>query len=73
MITWVRKPPRGEDLGARATGVGGLNRSANCQSAGKARCGCERAAHNRQGRLGKYSTKGATPFLMAPATADILT
>ena len=71
-MTWVRKPPRGEDFGAppppELTGLNSLQFVREL-----ARRGADvnlRLAAGRGG-LGKYHTKGATPFLMASATADV--
>jgi len=72
MITWVRKPPRGEDLGAPPPPE--LGGSTVWQFVrGLAKRGADVNAQLTTGRggLGSNSTKGATPFLMASATADI--
>jgi ankyrin repeat protein len=72
MMTWVRKPPRGEDFGAppppELTGLNSLQFIREL-----ARRGADVNARLAQGRggLGKFHTKGATPFLMASATADV--
>ena len=73
MLTWVRKPPRGEDYGAPPP-LG----SGNLTSLQFARKLVERGADvNARLKTGKggpalWNKIGATPFLMASATADIV-
>lgn len=72
VMTWVRKPPRGEDFGApppaELTGLSSLQ---------FIRALVQRGAHVNarlnagRGGLGKFNPKGATPFFMAAATADL--
>jgi ankyrin repeat protein len=72
VMTWVRKPPRGEDQGAPPPPE--LGRVSNVQFIRElVKRGADVNARlaNGKGGLGKYNTKGATPFLMASATADV--
>ncbi|MBL9169190.1 MAG: ankyrin repeat domain-containing protein [Verrucomicrobiales bacterium] len=72
MMTWVRKPPRGEDFGAPPPPE--LNGLANLQFVrALVRRGADVNARLATGRggLGKFNPKGATPFFMAAATADL--
>ena len=73
VMTWVRKPQRGEDDGDPAPlGSGNLSSIAVHPEAGGARRGRECAADARQRRRGTLTRRvGATPFLMAAATADV--
>jgi len=72
VMTWVRKPPRGEDRGMPPPPE--LGKMSSLQFIREL---VERGADvnlrlaNGSGGLGKFSTKGATPFLMASATSDI--
>jgi uncharacterized protein len=72
-MTWVRKPPRGEDQGAPPPlGSGNVN---NLQFIRKlVERGADVNARLKEGRggPGQYNRRGATPFLMASATADIV-
>jgi len=72
VMTWVRKPQRGEDEGDPAPlGSGNLD---SLQFIKKlVECGADINARLKTGRggLGKYDPKGVTPFFMAAATADI--
>lgn len=71
-MTWVRKPPRGEDYGTppppELTGLNSLQFVREL-----VRRGADVNARLVAGRggLGKYHTQGATAFLMASATADV--
>jgi len=71
-MTWVRKPPRGEDFGAppppELTGLNSLQFARELVRRG---ANVNARLETGRGGLGKYHTKGATPFLMASATADI--
>jgi len=72
VMTWVRKPPRGEDRGMPPPPE--LGKISSLQFIREL---VERGADvnlrlaNGSGGLGKFSTKSATPFLMASATSDI--
>lgn len=72
VMTWVRKPPRGEDFGAppppELTGMNSLQfvraliqRGANVNL----------RLNQGRGSHGKFTPKGATPFFMASATSDL--
>lgn len=72
VLTWVRKPQRGEDDGDPApVGSGRLNSVQFIRELVKQ--GADVNARLRQGRGGPglYNTTGATPFLMAAGTADL--
>ncbi len=72
MMTWVRKPQRGEDDGDPAPlGSGNLNSVQFIQELVKRGADVNARLKNGKGGLGKYDTKGVTPFFMASATADI--
>lgn len=72
VMTWVRKPPRGEDFGAppppELTGPSSLQfiRALVRQGAD-----VNARLTSGKGGPGKFTTRGATPFLMASATADV--
>lgn len=72
MMSWVRKPPRGEDQGApppRGTGTVG-----ELQFIRKlVELGADVNARLKSGRGGPglFHKQGATPFLMASSTADV--
>jgi uncharacterized protein len=72
MMSWVRKPPRGEDYGAPPPlGSGNLN---GVQFIRKlVERGADVNARLKTGRGGQasYNKTGATPFMMASATADV--
>lgn len=72
VMTWVRKPPRGEDRGAPPPPeLAGLNSLQFIKELVKRGADVNTRLINGNGGLGKFTTKGATPFLMASATADI--
>jgi ankyrin repeat protein len=72
VMTWVRKPPRGEDRGAPPPPeLEGLNSLQFIKELVKRGADVNAQLVNGSGGLGKFTTKGATPFLMASATADI--
>jgi uncharacterized protein len=72
MMTWVRKPQRGEDEGAPPPlGSGNLNSVQFIRELVKHGADVNTRLTNGKGGLGKFTTKGATPFLMASATADV--
>jgi len=71
-MTWVRKPPRGEDEGTPPPhGSGNLSNLEFIKLLVKH--GAEVNARLKSGRGGRglYNKQGATPFLMAAATADV--
>jgi ankyrin repeat protein len=72
MMTWVRKPPRGEDQGAPPP-LGSGNLSSLQFIRKLVEHGADANARLKDGRggPGQYSKRGATPFLMAAATADV--
>lgn len=72
VMTWVRKPPRGEDKGMPPPPeLGRLNSLQFIRELVKRGADVNARLVNGTGGLGKFTTKGATPFLMASATADI--
>jgi ankyrin repeat protein len=71
-MTWVRKPPRGEDQGAPPPPeLGNLSSLQFIRELVKRGADVNARLTNGKGGAGKYNTKGATPFLMASATADL--
>ena len=71
-MTWVRKPQRGEDEGDPAPlGSGNLNTVQFIKELVKHGADVNKRLTSGKGGLGKFDTKGATPFLMASATADV--
>lgn len=68
VVTWVRKPDSGDSANGNPSPIG----SGKLSSLQFARNLVERgAAVNARLESGKSSTKGATPFFMASATADV--
>src|SRR6185503_8729050 len=73
MLTWVRKPPRGEDYGAPPPlGSGNLNSVQFIRKLVEHRADVNARLKVGKGGPGSYTRLGATPFLMASATADIV-
>jgi ankyrin repeat protein len=72
VMTWVRKPQRGEDDGDPSPlGSGSLSSLQFIRELVKRGADVNaRLTHGRGGH-GKFNTKGVTPFFMASATADI--
>lgn len=71
-MTWVRKPPRGEDEGdPPPSGSGRLNSVEFIRALVKSGADVNARLANGRGGLGKFHTKGVTPFFMASATADV--
>ncbi len=71
-MTWVRKPQRGEDEGDPSPlGSGNLNSVQFIRELVKRGADVNTRLTTGKGGLGKFNTKGATPFLMASATADV--
>lgn len=72
VMTWVRKPPRGEDEGTPPPPeLGKLSSPQFIRELVKRGADVNARLTNGKGGLGKFNTKGATPFLMASATADV--
>jgi ankyrin repeat protein len=72
VMTWVRKPQRGEDEGAPPPlGSGNLNTVQFIKELVKRGADVNQRLTSGRGGYGKFNTKGATPFLMASATADV--
>lgn len=72
VMTWVRKPPRGEDYGAPPPAeLGPLNSQQFIRELVKKGAQVNMRLAKGRGGSGKFNTKGATPFFMASATADI--
>ena len=72
VLTWVRKPQRGEDDGDPAPlGSGNLNSEQFIRKLVAHGALVNARLETGKGGPGLYNRKGATPFLMASATADI--
>jgi uncharacterized protein len=72
VMTWVRKPPKGEDRGMPAPPELGTWSSLQfIKELVKRGADVNARLANGGGGLGKFNTKGTTPFFMASATADI--
>jgi ankyrin repeat protein len=73
VMTWVRKPPRGEDYGAPPPlGSGNLNSVQFIRKLVAHGADVNAPLKTGKGAPGSYNKTGATPFLMAAATADIV-
>jgi uncharacterized protein len=73
VMTWVRKPQRGEDDGDPAPfGSGNLSSVQFIRELVKRGADVNARLKNGKGGPGLYNRSGATPFLMASATADIV-
>ena len=72
VMTWVRKPPRGEDRGMPPPPeLGKMSSLQFVRELVRRGADVNLRLASGSGGLGKFSTKGATPFLMAAATSDI--
>jgi uncharacterized protein len=72
VLTWVRKPPRGEDEGAPPPlGSGNLNSLQFIKKLVEHGADVNARLKNGSGGPGLFNKTGATPFLMAAATADV--
>jgi ankyrin repeat protein len=72
MMTWVRKPQRGEDYGAPPPlGSGNLNSIQFIKELVKHGADVNARLKAGRGGPGKWNPTGTTPFFMASATADI--
>ena len=72
VMTWVRKPQRGEDDGDPAPlGSGTLNSLQFIRALVKRGADVNTRLTAGKGGIGKFNTKGVTPFFMASATADV--
>jgi ankyrin repeat protein len=72
IMTWVRKPQRGEDDGDPApAGSGRLNSVQFIRELVTRGADVNARLASGRGGLGKFNTKGVTPFFMAAATADV--
>ena len=72
VMTWVRKPPKGEDRGMPPPPeLGTLSSLQFVRELVKRGADVNARLLNGSGGYGKYNTKGATPFLMASANADL--
>lgn len=70
-MSWVRKPPRGEDEGDPAPlGSGNLSSLQFIRKLVEHGADVNARLKNGKGGPGLYNKAGATPFLMAAATAD---
>jgi uncharacterized protein len=71
-MTWVRKPPRGEDYGAPPPlGSGNLNSVQFIRKLVARGADVNAKLKTGKGGPGLWNKVGATPFFMASATADI--
>jgi ankyrin repeat protein len=71
-MSWVRKPPRGEDLGAPPPPeLGNISSLQFVRELVKRGADVNARLTHGKGAPGKYNPKGATPFLMASVTADV--
>jgi ankyrin repeat protein len=72
VMTWVRKPPRGEDHGAPPPAeLGPVNSLQFIRELVKRGADVKAPLANGRGGAGQFNKKGASPFLMASATADL--
>jgi ankyrin repeat protein len=72
VMTWVRKPQRGEDFGAPPPlGSGNLNSVQFIRKLVEHGADVNARLSSGRGGPGLWSKRGATPFLMASETADI--
>lgn len=73
VMTWVRKPQRGEDYGAPPPlGSGNLNSVQFIRELVKHGADVNARLKTGRGGPGKWNPTGTTPFFMASATADIV-
>ncbi len=73
VMTWVRKPQRGEDFGAPPPlGSGNLNSIQFIRKLVEQGADVNAQLKNGKGGPGLWNQVGATPFLMAAETADIV-
>ena len=73
VMTWVRKPQRGEDYGAPPPlGSGNLNSVQFIKKLVEHRAEVNARLNSGKGGPGLWNKRGATPFLMASETADIV-
>lgn len=72
LMTSVRKPPRGEDFGAPPPPeLGALGSLQFIRALVERGADVNARLTSGRGGFGKYTPQGATPFLMAAATADV--
>ena len=72
MMSWVRKPPKGEDYGAPPPAeLGKLNSLLFIRELVKRGAEVNARLANGKGGAGQFSRKCATPFLLASATSDV--
>ncbi len=72
MMSWVRKPPKGEDYGAPPPAeLGRLNSLLFVRELVKRGADVNGRLANGSSSPGQFSRKGATPFLLASATSDV--
>jgi ankyrin repeat protein len=72
MMSWVRKPPRGEDQGAPPPlGSGNLSSLDFVKKLVEHGAEVNARLNTGKGGPGLFNKRGATPFLMASATADV--
>lgn len=72
VMTWVRKPPRGEDRGMPPPPeLGSISSLQFIRELVKRGANVNARLTNGSGGLGKFHTKGTTAFFMASANADL--
>ncbi len=72
VLSWVRKPQRGEDIGDPApVGSGSVGTLRFARELVKAGADVNRRLESGKGGAGQFSHRGATPFLFAAFTADL--
>ena len=72
IMSWVRKPPKGEDFGAPPPAeLGNLSSLQFVKELVKRGADVNLRLANGKSDPGQFSRKGATPFLLASATSDV--
>lgn len=72
ILSWVRKPPKGEDKGAPPPAeLGSWSSLTFARELVKRGANVNLRLEKGSGGAGKFTMKGATPFLLASSTADL--